>query len=71
MDVQAMGKVGLTGMKGKAAHRAAPAVARATGLTPDQVEAIVGAIFLALVAWQFAKLAAQIIRAGRSGELKT
>lgn len=70
MDVQAMGKVGLTGWKGKAAQRAAPAVARATRLTPDQVEAIAGAVFLALALWQFAKLAGRIIRAGRSGELK-
>jgi sugar-specific transcriptional regulator TrmB len=67
VDVVAMGKAGLTGVRAKVADRVATPVAARTGLTEDQVEAIIGAVFLALAAWQFARLVRRVVRAGRTG----
>jgi Protein of unknown function (DUF3618) len=68
VDVVAMGKAGLTGVRAKLADRVAAPVAARTGLTEDQVEAIIGAVFLALAAWQFVRLVRRVARAGRTGD---
>ncbi|HVM11910.1 MAG TPA: hypothetical protein VM638_05485 [Actinomycetota bacterium] len=52
MNVVEMGKAGLAGSKGKLVHKVSKPVARRTGMSRDQVEAIVGGIFLTLLAWQ-------------------
>jgi hypothetical protein len=48
MDAKSLGRAGLVGWRRHVGERAARAVSRRTRLTADQVEAIVGAIFLAL-----------------------
>lgn len=68
VDVVAMGKAGLTGVRAKVADRVATPVAARTGLTEDQVEAIIGVVFLALAAWQFLRLVRRVVRAGRTGD---
>jgi hypothetical protein len=68
VDITAMGRVGLTGFKGKLAERLAEPVSENTRLTKEQVEAILGGIFLALTFWQFFKLARRVWRAGQGGE---
>ena len=40
-----------------------------TGLTQEQVEALFGAIFLALTFWQFFKLFRRVWRAGQGQEM--
>jgi dsRNA-specific ribonuclease len=69
MDLTAMGKVGLVGWKGKVGSRVAEPISERTSLTKDQIEAIFGAIFLALAFWQFFKLARRVWRAGRGEDL--
>jgi hypothetical protein len=69
VDLTAMGRVGLSGMRGKLAARLAEPVSEKTSLTKEQVEAIFGAIFLALTFWQFFKLIRRVWRAGRGDEL--
>jgi Protein of unknown function (DUF3618) len=70
VDVVAIGKAGLTGVKAKVADRVSGPVASRTGLTRDQVEAIIGAVFLAVAAWQFVRLMRRVVRAGR-GDLES
>ncbi len=48
MDAKTVGRAGLVGWRRHVGERAARAVSKRTRLTVDQVEAIVGAIFLAL-----------------------
>jgi hypothetical protein len=48
MDATALGRAGLVGSRRHARRRAGRAVSRRTRLTVEQVEAVVGAIFLAL-----------------------
>ncbi len=66
MNTVAMGKAGLTGVKGKVAQRVAGPVAERTRLSRDQVEALLGAAFLALSLWQFLRVARRVVAAGRS-----
>ncbi len=68
MNVTAMGKVGLTGWKGKLGSKVANSVSSRTSLSQDQVEALIGAVFLALAFYQFVKLARKILEAGRESE---
>jgi hypothetical protein len=70
VDVMAMGRVGLTGWKGKLAERAAEPISENTKLTKAQVEALFGAIFLALTFWQFFKLFRRVWLAGRGEQLE-
>src|SRR5204862_1802623 len=67
VDVVAMGRAGLTGARAKIADRVSTPVAARTGFTKDQVEAIIGAVFLALAARQFVRLVRRVARAGRTG----
>jgi dsRNA-specific ribonuclease len=69
VDLTAMGKVGLTGLRGKLGQRVAEPISERTSLTQDQVEALIGAIFLALTFWQFFKLFRRVWRAGQGEEL--
>ena len=69
MDVVAMGRTGLTGVRGRVGQSVAGPVAERTGLTREQVEAIIGGIFLLLMAWQFARVVRRAIAAGRSGPM--
>jgi len=62
-----MGRAGLTGVRAKIADKVSTPVASRTGLTEDQVEAIIGAVFLAVAAWQFVRLVRRVVRAGRTG----
>jgi hypothetical protein len=64
-----MGRVGLSGMRGKLAARLAEPVSENTSLTKEQVEAIFGAMFLALAFWQFFKLIRRVWKAGQGQEL--
>ena len=64
-----MGRVGLTGFRGKLAERLAEPVSEKTRLTKEQVEAILGGLFLALTLWQFYKLARRVWKAGRGEDL--
>jgi len=69
VDLTAMGRVGLTGWRGKLAGRMAAPISENTGLTQEQVEALFGAIFLALTFWQFFKLFRRVWRAGQGQEM--
>jgi hypothetical protein len=69
VDLTAMGRVGLTGFKGKIAEQVAAPISESTRMTKEQVEAIFGALFLLLTFWQFYKLFRRVWRAGREGEL--
>ena len=68
MNVTAMGKAGLTGWRGKVGGRVAERVSERTRLTRDQVEAIIGALFLAVSAYHFIKLVRRVLEAGREEE---
>jgi hypothetical protein len=69
VDLTAMGRVGLTGWRGRVAQRVAPSISERSKLTPEQVEALIGAIFLALTIWQFIKLLRRVWTAGQGEEL--
>jgi hypothetical protein len=66
-----MGRVGLTGWRGKLAERMAQPISESTRFTKEEVEALFGAIFLALAFWQFVKLFSRVWRAGRGEELSS
>ena len=65
MDLQAMGRVGLTGVKGKAGRRMARAVASRTNLDEERLAAILGGVLLVLWAYQTFKTARAIAAAAR------
>jgi hypothetical protein len=65
MDLKAMGQVGLTGVRGKAARKASQAISERTSFDEDQVAAILGALLLALTVYQTIKVLRQAVRAGR------
>ena len=65
MDITAMGRAGLTGVQGKIGERAAEPISSFLPLSRDQVEAIIGAVLLALVVYRFAKTMARVWRAGQ------
>ncbi len=70
MDVTAMGKQGLTGWRGKVGSKVAEPVAARTSLSQEQVEALIGGVFLLLSLWQFIKLFRRVFQAGMSGEVQ-
>lgn len=63
MDATNLGRAGLVGWRRHVGERAAPAIARRTRLTVEQVEALVGAVFLALTV---RRLVSMIRRARRA-----
>lgn len=65
MNVTAMGKASLSGWQEKVGGRIAQPVAQRTRLTEDQVLALIGGVFLLLSIYQFFKLMAKVVRAGR------
>ena len=65
MDLQAMGRAGLTGWRGGIAQKLAGPIARRTGLDRDQVLAIFGGVLLLLTIYHFWRGMARILRAGR------
>ncbi len=70
MDVTAMGRAGLTGWRAKVVPRVAEPVSSAVPLSAEQVEALIGGIFLLLSAWQFYKLFRRVWRAGRGEQVE-
>ena len=48
MDALEVGKAGLQGWRAKVADAVAPPVARNSGLTDEQVRAVIGGVFFAL-----------------------
>ncbi len=69
MDLTAMGRVGLIGLRGKLAERLAEPISENTRLTKEQAEAILGGLFLALTFWQFFRLVRRVWRAGQGQDL--
>jgi hypothetical protein len=69
VDLTAMGRVGLTGWRRKVAQRLAEPVSENTRLTKEQVEALLGALFLALTFWHFFKLVRRVWKAGQGEDL--
>ena len=68
MDLQAVGRVGLTGVKGKAGRRVSHAVANRTNIDEDLLAAILGAAFLALWAFTAVKTIRAIVAAAKGAE---
>jgi hypothetical protein len=60
-----VGRAGLTGWRAKVARRASGPVASRTRFTEEQVEAIIGGVFLILATVQFVSLLRKVWRAGR------
>ena len=60
MNVVAMGRAGLAGPRARLAGRVAPPLADHTALSEEQVEAIIGAVFLLLALFQFVRLARRV-----------
>lgn len=56
MDVVEIGKTGLTGVRGRVVRYVSGPVSRRTPWSRDQIEALVGAVFLALACWRFWKM---------------
>lgn len=65
MDLQAMGRVGLTGVKGKAGRGVARTVAKRTNLDEDMLAAFVGGALLVLWAYQTMKMVRAIAEAAK------
>jgi hypothetical protein len=63
----AVGRVGLTGLRGKVAQRVSGPVARRTSLTREQIEALIGGVFLLVTLAQMFGLLRRIARAARNG----
>jgi hypothetical protein len=64
-----MGRVGLTGVRGRAAGMVAGPVSRRTPLTREQVEALIGFVFLGITVYQLTRVLWRAWQAGRSGVL--
>jgi len=68
MDLQAVGRVGLTGVKGKAGRGVAHAVSNRTNIDEDMLAAFVGGALLMLWAYQTVKMVRAIAAAARGSE---
>ena len=66
MNVTAMGRVGLTGVRGRAAGMIAGPVSRRTSLSRDQVEALIGFAFLGITVYQLSRVLWRAWQAGRT-----
>jgi hypothetical protein len=53
LNVKAMGRAGLTGVRGKVAERVARPISRRTRFTEEQIEAILGGALLVVAFVQF------------------
>jgi hypothetical protein len=62
---QRVGEAGLVGWRAKVAETVAPAAARRTPLSEDQVRALVGALFFALSVYYVVSTSARIAKAAR------
>lgn len=62
MDAKSLGRAGLVGWRRNVGERAARTVSRRTRLTVDQVEAIIGAIFLALTVRRVVHMVRRAVR---------
>jgi dihydrodipicolinate reductase len=65
VDFQAMGRVGLTGVRGRVGRRAARAVSNRTDLDEELVAAVIGGALLALWVYQTVKTLRAVLEAGR------
>ncbi|MDQ3824056.1 MAG: hypothetical protein M3321_12535 [Actinomycetota bacterium] len=65
MDAKALGRAGLVGWRRHVGERTARAVSRHTRLSVEQVEAIVGAIFVALTVRRVVHMIKRAVREGR------
>jgi predicted metal-binding membrane protein len=68
MDVAAVGRVGLTGIKGKAGRGVAHAVASRTNVDEELLAAVLGGVFLALWAYTAVKTIRAIVAAARGAD---
>ena len=68
MDLEAVGRVGLTGVKGKAGRGVARAVASRTSVDEDRLAAILGGALLALWAYTTYKTIRAIAAAARGAD---
>jgi hypothetical protein len=68
MDLEAVGRVGLTGVRGKAGRKVANAVANKTNLDEDRLAAILGGALLALWAYTTFKTFRAIVAAARGAD---
>jgi hypothetical protein len=66
-NVVAMGQAGLTGWRRAAAGPVARAVARRTGRPEAEIQAVIGAAFLAIALVGFVREVGAVIAAGRTG----
>lgn len=65
MNVTAMGKVGLSGWRSKAADVVARPVAKRTRMSEEQIKAIIGGVFLAVTLWQLSRTIWRAVQEGR------
>jgi hypothetical protein len=68
MDLHAVGRVGLTGVRGKAGRRVAHAVASRTNLDEDRLAAILGGVLLAVWCYQTVKTIRAIVEAAKGAD---
>lgn len=61
-----MGRVGLTGVRGRAAGMVAGPVSRRTSLSREQVEALIGFIFLGITVYQLTRVLWRAWQAGKT-----
>ena len=66
MDAKRLGRAGLVGWRRQVGERTARAVARRTRLSVEQVESIVGAIFVALTVRRVVHMIRRAVREARS-----
>jgi len=66
-NLVAMGQAGLTGWRKAAAGPVARAVARKTGRPEAEIQAVIGAAFLAIALINFLREVDAVIAAGRTG----
>ncbi|HEX9376539.1 MAG TPA: hypothetical protein VGB19_09915 [Actinomycetota bacterium] len=65
MDLEAVGRVGLSGVRGRAGRRVAGAVARRTDLDEGRVAAVIGGVLLVLTLYQTMKTIRAIVATAR------
>ena len=71
MDVRAMGRESMSGLKGKVGYRVAGPLARRTGWDEEIIGAMLGWALLAFSLYKTVKLLVKVVMAGRTGEVTT
>jgi hypothetical protein len=66
MDIEAVGRVGLTGMKGRAGRGVAHAIGARTSFDEERVAAILGGALLTWWCYQSVKLIREVVKAARA-----